>query len=323
MSETDWLDNVLVDKESFGRPSGNGAAAEAHLAFGVDGAFVRGMGVAIISLILNNPQLDFVFHICTYSLDKGDVSRLREIAEKHDVQVHIYRINDGFLRHFPTFEHLPVAIYYRIVLANILTGTVRRLLYLDADIVCLRGISELLEIEFGDKVICVVAEENEARVRTLNLKQGKYFNSGVLYFDLDKWGEGSYTLKILHCLEQNRENFTLPDQDALNSVLDGKAKFLGAEWNRFYDMAHQEGEIEPDTFFMHYYSAIKPWERICRHPAKQHYLEYEKQSPWADIPPTDPITASKMEILARQLWNESRKKEALGWYARYVRKKFL
>ena len=115
----------------------------------------------------------------------------------------------------------------------------------------------------------------------------------------------------------------MPDQDALNVVLDGKVKFLDSRWNYFYDMGHQLEEIPADTVFLHYFGAIKPWEVICHHPMQKHYQKYERMSPWVDSPPLAPITASKMERYARELWQQGEFRQALSWYGRYAVEKFL
>ena len=323
MPESILQNQLIVGCESYGRLTEQELAGAAHFAFGVDRNFVRGMGVAIVSILANHPERRFVFHICASSINSDDMPRLKQIVQTWPALIHIYKVDDGLLANFPTFEHLPVAIYYRIILAHILAEKVRQLVYLDADIVCLGNVEELLALEFGDQVVCVVAEDHAARVEWLKLQQGQYFNSGMIYIDLEKWGQGGYSQQVLQCLELNRDYFTLPDQDALNAVLDGKANFIGSRWNHFYDMGCRVEDIPTDTVFLHYFGAIKPWEVICHHPMQKHYRKYEQLSPWADIPPLAPTTASKMERYARELWQQGEFRQALSWYGRYAVEKFL
>lgn len=323
MPESILQEQLIVGRERFGQLTEPELAGATHFAFGVDRNFVRGMGVAIVSILANNPERRFVFHICASSINNDDVPKLKQIVQRWATVIHIYQVDDGLLANFPTFEHLPVAIYYRIVLAHILAEQVRQLVYLDADIVCLGNVDEILSQDFGNHVVCVVAEDHAARVEWLQLQHERYFNSGMIFIDLGKWGKNGYSQQVLQCLEHNRERFTLPDQDALNVVLDGKVKFLDSRWNYFYDMGHQQEEIPADTVFLHYFGAIKPWEVICHHPMQKHYQKYERMSPWVDSPPLAPITASKMERYARELWQQGEKKKACSWYGRYLVEKFL
>ena len=314
---------MITERETYGELTQQDLARADHFAFGVDRNFVRGMGVAIVSILANNPDRRFIFHICASSIHSDDVARIKQIAQDWPAIIRIYQIEAGAFASLPTFEHLPVATYYRFILADLLRGMVQTLVYLDADIVCLGKISELKNIDFGNNVVCVVPEEHEIRAKWLGLQQKKYFNAGMLYINIEQWGKGNYSQKSLHCLEQNRDRFTLLDQDALNVVLDGKVKFLDPRWNHFYDMGRQNEEVPADTVFLHYFGAIKPWEAICHHPMQKYYRKYEQLSPWEDVPPMEPITASKMERYARELWHQGSYWQSLGWYGRYAVEKFL
>ncbi len=317
------LEQLIQNSETMGRLSAEELDGAFHVGFGVDANFVRGMGVAIVSILENNPEQRFVFHICASSIKESDVPRIHQITHQYHVEIVLYMIDSDAFFELPTFEHLPAATYYRFILAEILSSRIKYLLYMDADIVCLGQISTLRMRDFEQHVICSVAEENLARARKLGLRHQKYFNAGVLYIDLGRWKAGEYSQKALECLAQNREHFSLLDQDALNVVLDGEAVFLDACWNYFYDMGRQTEEVPPDTVFLHYFGAIKPWEVICHHPMQKYYLKYEQLSPWIDEPPTDPFTASKMEQYARLLWQQRKYRDSLRWYMRYIVEKFL
>ena len=323
VEESILWENYIVKTECYGKLPQNEHQGAIHIGYGVDQNFIRGMGVAIVSILENNPLQKFVFHVCTSSIKADDAIRVAQITEKYSTMIYIYHIDDVCLGQLPTFEHLPLAIYYRIILAYFLAEKTKRLLYLDADIVCLGNLAELVAIDKADHVLCVVAEDHAARVEWLQLKQGQYFNSGMLYFDLEKWMQGNYSELVMQCLQKNRGKFTLPDQDALNVVMDEKVLFLAPKWNFFYDRGYTNNEIPADTVFLHYFGAIKPWEIICHHPMQKHYLKYEKLSPWGDLPLMEPISVSKMERYARELWQQRKFQQSIQWYTRYFVEKFL
>lgn len=84
--------------------------------------------------------------------------------------------------------HITQAMYYRYLFADMLPKTVTRLIYLDADIICKGNILPLWQTDLQGKVLGAVRDWGEAKsCDRIGLKNGRYFNSGVLLLDLTKW----------------------------------------------------------------------------------------------------------------------------------------
>jgi lipopolysaccharide biosynthesis glycosyltransferase len=59
---------------------------------------------------------------------------------------------------WPLSGHYSCAMYYRLIAPLVLNGSVERCLYLDADIICLKGIAGLQDIELRDNVAAVISD---------------------------------------------------------------------------------------------------------------------------------------------------------------------
>jgi len=58
----------------------------------------------------------------------------------------------------------------------------------------------------------------------LGIADDAYVNSGIMVLNLDYWREHGVTAKCMQWLESNPEIALLPDQDAINVVLQGAKK---------------------------------------------------------------------------------------------------
>ena len=123
------MKQMVLRQDCFGQLSEGEQSSAVHIAFGVDQNFVRGMGVAMVSILANNPLRSFVFHICTKQIHLEDLFRIEKIAKKHPVLINIYWIQDSIFADLVTFEHLPSATYYRFALADLLAERINRVCF--------------------------------------------------------------------------------------------------------------------------------------------------------------------------------------------------
>jgi lipopolysaccharide biosynthesis glycosyltransferase len=293
-----------------------------HVAFGVDANYFRGMGVTILSLIQNNPNIDFIFHVFYSSITPDDMDKLNQLVEEHPTTIILYQIDQEVFNNLPTFAQFTNAIYNRLLVVNKLKNIADKVLYLDADIVCLTGISEIFDIKMGDNIVAAVQDWGQAAIRQtkkLNINNG-YFNSGMLYIDVNKWHDNDVSAKTLKLIIENANIYSFPDQDALNVVLDGKVLFLNQKWNYLFNF---DNDIIPSNIILlHYAGRTKPWAEWCLHPVRIHFLQYYRQSPWKDVQFDKPTHYKHMKAYASFTWKNGEYLKSIYWYFKYVQTRF-
>ena len=118
----------------------------------------------------------------------------------------------------------------------------------------------------------------------------RFFNSGVLYIDVAKWNRADLTDRTLAFLRSNGEKCSLPDEHALNGVLDGAIAEISPIWNA-YPRHRQSGAIPTFSVpvIVHHIGWDKPWRRFGYRkrlfPDRAAYRLYEafiKDTPWPD-----------------------------------------
>jgi lipopolysaccharide biosynthesis glycosyltransferase len=307
-----------------------------HVAFCIDNRYFRSMGATIMSLIAHNPDIHFVFHIFAFAVSDTHRRKLSELESRFKVGTHVHLIDPAIFKefaHFTESSYYSPSIFTRLLIPAVLQGTVDRVLYLDADILCVGRVDELVELDIRDTVAVVVPDAEATTARrtvALNLKQPKYFNSGVMYMNVDLWMANRITESTIDAILKDGKNFRFPDQDALNVVLDGRAIFIDKKWNYLYgligdlDADKRKMNIVGDAVFIHFAGAVKPWNNWSGHESRELFLKYHAISPWSDMPLDDkPQNYKEMRMFSRFLFKRSQFVDSAAWYLRYLSKKMF
>ncbi|WP_425058567.1 glycosyltransferase family 8 protein [Sporomusa carbonis] len=324
--ESDIYLRKAIDEYSLfeGRKHCFPSVEDIHIGYGIDENYVRCMGASIASICFNNRRDNLVFHVLANGLKKDSMTKLNQLANDFNVNIHVYAINNRTFKHLPVQAHFPASIYYRFILPAILT--VPKILYLDADIICLGEIQSLPSVDMQANVVAAVPDlESLASKRNhiLGLKQHTYFNSGVLLIDIQNWNNHYVAKKALALLEQEPKKFRYPDQDVLNVVLTGKVKYLGKEWNRI----NTPDMVDNGIILLHFAAHPKPWSiawgksDLCNDFTRNIYSKYENLSPWKNSKPTEPQNYKEMKYYAQCLLKAGDYKEGFYWYGRYLKTK--
>lgn len=320
------LDNSLNTASA-----GSGDAA-LHIAFGVDSSYFRGMGVAIASVIKNNPQMRFVFHVFAFSVSDDSRRRIALLEQQYAIRIHIHVLSPHALdefRNFPCFAHHSLGTFIRLLIPDLLQGITKRVLYLDADLLCLGNMQELLAIDIDNCVAAAVHDQLDTTARTqiaaLKLPVAEYFNAGVMYINVDNWIANNTQVQALTAL--STQELLFADQDALNIALNGRIRFIDDKWNYRYHLVdflskgHSRLDVTAPVVFMHFTGPVKPWHDWCLHEAKSIFIGYQNLSSWADMPLDQPRSARELKLFSKFLVKQGRTLEGSAWHVKYLWKR--
>jgi lipopolysaccharide biosynthesis glycosyltransferase len=189
-------------------------------------------------------------------------------------------------------------MWYRVFLPDLLPA-VDRVLYLDADTLVVDALAPLWETPLDGAYVGAVTNVLEPQYAghpaELGLPPGRrYFNSGVLLFNLAAMRAGDCTAEILRIARGER--LLWPDQDALNVVLGGSRVELHPRWNVMNSLllfpqardvfgAGVLADACRDPGIVHFEGPglAKPWHYLSKHPARDAYHAHRAQTPWPDV----------------------------------------
>lgn len=245
----------------------------------IDRGFVELAGVMLKSLVTNGDVGDCKIVVVCDNLTQRDKQDILECALPSKVEFKDLTSSDlSKLRYLPTNSNWSRTIYARLILPELLNVASGKILYLDADILILRSLRPLLELDLGDFPVAACGGISPEASQRLELHPStKMLNSGVLLFDAKNWRREGLSEKSLLVASEKTPLLKFFDQDALTIALSGNFLSLGLEWNN-----PGRGDLS-DVAILHF-THDKPNSVRCRHPAKGLYLQYRKATPWRDKP---------------------------------------
>lgn len=254
----------------------------------LDNNFVLHCAVLMTSVMENNRYEHISFYLIYSELSARSICLLRSIVESYGKNIKFCKFNNTLLNHCPVSknDHVSLTTYYRILIPLILPDNVKKVLYLDCDIVINSGLSELWNMDIGNKSIGVVydAMNDVNNNKRLNYEESLgYFNAGVLLIDLESWRKKQIATKLLNYIDKKREYLKYHDQDALNYIFREDKFILHPKYN-FQDgfikkentlfELYQNYWLDFDPVIIHFTGNLKPWHIGSKHPYKFLYKRF-------------------------------------------------
>jgi lipopolysaccharide biosynthesis glycosyltransferase len=204
-------------------------------------------------------------------VDINLVTRKEIVSESTELKVNYGLFTGG--------QRLSESAYYRIFFAQKLLelGQHERALYIDSDTIIRGSLRELLEFPIGLPLAARLEDnrpEVDAAIRINQLEPGKYFNSGVLAFDLTDKNVGAGLERTVHAIHHSHDTLMFHDQCALNIGFKSTFRPLDSRFNYFVKPQLANAPLEatelPDAVIIHYLDRPKPWDPAyprdtCRH----------------------------------------------------------
>jgi lipopolysaccharide biosynthesis glycosyltransferase len=265
-----------------------------NIAISLNKKYVFYACVMLTSLCINNRDEAIHVWLLNHELTEDDLSVMRDALDGYQAILTDCRIPAGrFSSRLPRNTEWPVEIYYRLLLTELLPAEVDRILYLDIDVIINQPLKELYWQDFcGNDLLA--AEDNNGSLtpdsfqpRQLQMfsplfSQGfRYFNSGVLLFNVTQLRERVSFDFYLRAMEEWDYEMSAPDQDILNYVhWQNTGYFPWERYDLFAKAAHQNGvsyKTVRDSVAIVHFAGAKPWHTVSTHyDIEQLWWDYAK-----------------------------------------------
>lgn len=262
-----------------------------HVAMTLDSTYIRGSMAAILSVLQHSscPQ-NIIFHFVTSATSYGGaLSPRATISHSFPyLRFRIYPFDDKAV-----FGLISTSIrsaldcplnYARSYLANLLPTCVKRVVYLDSDLILVDDIAKLAATQLPGDTVLAAPEycnanftayftptfwSNPSLSLTFSNRNACYFNTGVMVIDLDRWREGDYTTKIEEWMELQKRMriYELGSLPPFLLVFAGKIAPVDHRWNQhglggdnFRGLCRN---LHPGPVsLLHWSGKGKPWARL-------------------------------------------------------------
>lgn len=254
------------------------------ICFSTNDKYVPHVGVTIASVLKNNPSHRFHFYVLGNEISKENKEKLLTLQGNPNCQIDFIQIDSDEFKDFYVNQkmHVTQEAYFRFKIIPLFSD-LDRILYLDCDLVVLKDLKPLYEMDMANHWFAMAPDVFYAH-NLDDLSDMPYCNSGVLLFNLKKCREDDVYNKLIKCdLDPSRLNFM--DQDILNEVGKGHICVLPIHYNQQIHPEIKGNALRirkqiKDTVILHYTTGTKPWGDYYPNNLQKYYFEYLKLSPW-------------------------------------------
>ena len=236
----------------------------------------------------SDPDCKYDVYVLNSSITEEDKELVGKAVEGvQNFRITYVKVSDylsGFKFH--TRGYITEESFFRMLIPD-LFRQYPKVVWIDVDTIVLRDLNELYKTDINDYCIAAVIDTDyqgclnggkkeimDYMKNSLKLKDPKkYFQAGVLLFNLDKIRSDFEPLELVNTC--NRRKFFYADQDALNLLLEGKVRYLDYNWNVLHycdgwradmilnytpeDIRKEYLKSREDPWVIHYAGSSKPW----------------------------------------------------------------
>ncbi|MBR3822078.1 MAG: hypothetical protein IKJ37_10715 [Kiritimatiellae bacterium] len=261
------------------------AKSPISMSFSVSDNYSQHLAVVLASVLANNPDSQFVFHVLHRNISEENQSCIRELERMYpNGKVCFHLIDATLFESFPIpkeLEHVTKETYFRYVLPDILQNE-KRTIYSDVDVLCVGDLRPLWEIDLRGRIIGAVSEghDGEFKKRLLGLTDdAPYFNAGMLVMDLEAMRAERGPAVLMENTIRYANRIAWPDQDIINITFRNRILELETIWNCFRRVNLR---MKKRVVIRHFASATqKPWCNIWKNTTWPAYLKYLLKTPYS------------------------------------------
>lgn len=299
----------------------------------------------------------FCFHIITDQIPPELKNKIKAAEEElnkiYPVSIELHSLDPNVFWDFPRWRKNYVT-YYRLYFARFVPQGVKRILFLDADMLVNADIRPFMVQDLENKALAAAANYphfvhtvygKDSQEKYSYSEHSRYFNAGMMLFDVEYWQRNDIEKKCMQFL--HTYHVLCPDQDALNAVIKDNVKLVPYQWNLMWNNmtdpedTKKEWKKHPDPFaddtfyenldcpkIIHY--SVKPWNSNgFRISSSCTPFYYPNIALWWDMAEKTPVFGK--EILAikesesyKKMLKKNKQQEFLmqyGWYRQLMKMK--
>lgn len=258
----------------------NASSSVIPVVCGADDQYAMPLAVMVCSILANlGRSRKLLLYVVDGGIKEQNKQRIIQSINPEQCTIEWLKPSNDALEGLKLTQHFSSAIYYRLLIPELLPQSFNRAIYLDCDLVVNVDLGALWDIDIGEHYLLAALDTHFPYAssvllnsESLNLLPDcKYLNSGVLVVNLKKWRSEQISSKVIRYIDQHPDNIRFPDQDGLNIVLADQWGELDLRWNQTpfihdypswsdspFDQETYNNVIN-DPWIIHFASKFKPW----------------------------------------------------------------
>lgn len=266
------------------------------------------LGVSLYSLLVNNKGMEEInIYILTNGITESNIQKLITMTKSFNRNISFIDITDleeriGFPINSCGYN---ITTFARLFINDILPAEIKKILYLDCDIIVRGSIEKLWETDVDNVYVAAVVEvympENKKRNIGLE-KNDPYYNAGMLLINRKRWADENLEENFLEYYKQMKGELLYNDQDIINHCCKRKIKAVSPTYNfepnvyyfpyeylqkincqYFVEGKSKYESMVIDPVMIHFLGDERPWVKGNKNPYRQIFYDYLELCGWGDI----------------------------------------
>ena len=279
-----------------------------HVALASDQNYAEFVAVVIVSLFDTNHWQDFTtVHLLSNGIDEATIEKLSQHVPDGRGELKVYDIHslkDDLGIDVPST--IAITSYARLFLPVLIKEGIKRVLYLDCDVVVNDSVKGFYCVQFDRSWVAGVRDTlyGEYTKLAVGMKPSdEYLNAGVLLINLEAWRENNVTQQCLDFLLDHDGKVVHHDQGIINGVCNhhklvvhpmfnattsyfSHSFSLLARHNSPFYSQQEVDEAKSSPAVIHFTEGFfnRPWIENSLHPLRDVFIHYHSMTQWSDAP---------------------------------------
>ena len=247
----------------------------------IAGTYSKYLGTAICSVLENTNSEICFFIIHDETLKSYNKENICKLINKYNCKVEFCLLDaSAFDEYAHRVDSFTIGSLFRLKLINVLSHKIKKIIYLDVDVIVNMDIKELWSVDLEGHMIAACLDEeissngNTWTCKNRLLESQTYVNSGVLVINIEEIRKKVDLEKECFAFLKKYPKCELSDQDALNFVFKNKILVLDRKYNKFTRKCNNE----EDECIYHYagsnvdFEEKNIWDNL--------FIKYFLKTPW-------------------------------------------
>ena len=260
-----------------------------NIFFTINNSYAKYLAVTIASILYNLDQNEIVnFFILDGGISEYNKIKINNLKKIKNFNIEYIVVDKSKFEKIVSSSqaHISNETNYRFIISS-LKPDLDKCLFLDADLIIDKDITELYNTDIDDYYMAAVADQAAldntfSCTYKLNLPENyRYVNTGVILVNLKKWREDNIETKLFENVFKYSNVLMFPDQDTLNITLNSKVKYLSHVYNAMpvqnYIVKEEKEEAFNNPVIIHWAGFMKPW-RFIEANYSNYFWKYAKMT---------------------------------------------
>lgn len=244
--------------------------------------------VAMVSVLDNNidaPEIEF--YLLDSGIKKQNKLSIQKTVEKYGRKIHFIDVSQKLedIRKSGIISqsiYNSFGAYARFFIVSYLPAYIDKILYIDCDVCANASLEELFNLELGDYVVGAVQDilPSSHNVHIGFKSQDKYFCSGVLLINVNKWKEEKIEKLLIEHINNIRSVYSYHDQDLINIVCKYKIYTLEPKYMVFFPEYEWGAKVLTRLSGLKNYYSNSELKTAVSNPVLIHYVDCIFGRPW-------------------------------------------